>query len=184
MRRLLVLVLAVAGLALLPASAETQRPARRPAQQSDEAVLAAYRLSETTLARFIKASRGLAAIPRQEPDDADDEEDDEEDEDDSDDAEDEDDDEEEDDPSIDEMATFYENKPEARRAIVAAGLTSREYVVFMLTLFQSGMAAWLVEQQGWEKLPPGIARENVVFYQRHKAELDTVTTELRGRQPH
>jgi NAD(P)-dependent dehydrogenase (short-subunit alcohol dehydrogenase family) len=60
-----------------------------------------------------------------------------------------------------------------------AGLATREFVVFTLTMFSAGLAAWLVEQHGWDKLPPEIARENVLFYQRHKAQLDSLTAEMK-----
>jgi len=105
---------------------------QRPAADPDERALAAYRLNDATLNRFI--------------------------------------------------AAFYDAQPPFRQALARAGLTSREYVTFMLTLFQAGMAAWLVEQHGWDKLPPEIARENVVFYQRHKAQLDSLTAELKERE--
>ena len=52
----------------------------------------------------------------------------------------------------------------------------------MFALFQAGMGAWLVEQHGWDKLPREIPRDNVVFYQRHKAQLDSVTAQLKERE--
>lgn len=147
--------------------------AQNRAASADEREIAAYRFSEATLAKYIRASRALAALVRSAPADTAE---------DGDDAED-DDEQGDDDTSIAELAAMYDTIPGARRAITGAGLTTREFVVFGLTLFQAGMAAWLVEQQGWDKLPPGIARENVVFYQRHKAQLDSLTAELREREP-
>jgi len=142
-------------------------PSAATAQAADAQALAAYRLTETTLNRFIAASRGLAAVAREQPDTSGENEDDEE----------------NNDLSIDEIAAVYDKNPATRRAIANAGLTSREYVIFMLSMFEAGMAAWLVERQGWKSLPPNVARENVLFYQQHKATIDGVTAELRERSP-
>lgn len=147
--------------------------AQNRAATADEREIAAYRFSEATLAKYIQASRALAALPR--PASADTAEDA--------DAEDDDDEAGDDDKTIADIAAMYDTIPGARRAITAAGLTTHEFVVFTFTLFQAGMAAFLVEQQGWDKLPAGIARENVVFYQRHKAELDRLTAEMKEREP-
>lgn len=140
------------------------------AQNADSREIATYRMTDATLAKFIRASRAMAAVAKPAPSDtAEGAEDDDE----SSDA----------DQSIAQIAGMYDTIPAARRAITGAGLTTREYVVFTMTLFQAGMGAWLVEQQGWDKLPPEIARENVLFYQRHKAQLDSVTVELKREAP-
>ncbi|MGH7520642.1 MAG: hypothetical protein ACREMI_05145 [Gemmatimonadales bacterium] len=138
-------------------------PGRAAAQNADSREIAAYRLTEATLAKYLRASGALAAVPKPASADADD---------DAEDA---------DDPSIAQIAAKYDSIPAARRAISAAGLTTREYVVFTFALFQAGMGAWVVEQQGWSKLPPDVARANVEFYQRHKAQIDSVTAELKNR---
>jgi len=138
---------------------------QRPAADPDERALAAYRLNDATLNRFIAASRAMAAAARPRVDTVAEEDEDE-----------------ADSKTIADIAAFYDAQPPFRQALARAGLTSREYVTFMLTLFQAGMAAWLVEQHGWDKLPPEIARENVVFYQRHKAQLDSLTAELKERE--
>jgi hypothetical protein len=130
------------------------------AQDADSRAIAAYRLSEATMTKFITASRGMAAASRADRDTVTEDED-------------------ESAKTIAEMAAFYDGQPAARRALASAGLTSREYVTFMFTLLQAGMAAWLVEQHGWDKLPPEIARENVVFYQRHQTRLDSLTQDLK-----
>ena len=144
------------------------------AASADEREIAAYRLTDAALAKYIRASRALAALAR--PAAADTAED-------ADDAEDDEDEDGDDDMSIAELTAMYDTIPGAKRAITGAGLTTREFVVFTLTLFQAGMAAWLVEQQGWDKLPAGWSRDNVVFYQRHKAQLDSLTAEMREREP-
>lgn len=145
-------------LAALPAGSAAQ------GQDPDARTLAAYRLSAATLTRFAAASKNLAAAARVAGDTLG-----------------EGDEEGEGAETIADIAAFYDRHPPLHQAIAGAGLTSREYVIFMLTLFQAGMAAWLVEQHGWDRLPAEIARENVVFYQRHKAQLDSLTAALKDR---
>ena len=60
--------------------------------------------------------------------------------------------------------------PGAQAAVKSAGMTSREYVVFSLSLFQTGMAAWALDQPGG-KLPPGVSRSNADFYKQHAAAI-------------
>jgi hypothetical protein len=61
--------------------------------------------------------------------------------------------------------------PGVKSALKGAGMTSREYMVLSLSLFQNGLAAWALEQPGG-KLPPGVKMANVTFYRTHKAELE------------
>ena len=132
-------------------------------QDADTREINAYRLTDAALAKYVRAARAMAPVVKaQDEEDEEDEEDD-------------------DSPSIAKLVAWYDAKPEARRAITGAGLTTREYVVFTFALFQAGMGAWMVEQQGWSKLPPEFARANVEFYQRHRASLDSLTAELKQR---
>lgn len=153
--------LTVAGVALFALAGSTA------AQDADTKEIAAYRFTDATLAKYVKASRALAALGRPTPVDTSDNERDEEDEGGGGNE----------GMSIAEITAKYDSIPEARRAITSAGLTTREYVVFTFALFQAGMAAFVVEQQGWNKLPPNVARSNVEFYQRHKTALDSVAPE-------
>ncbi|HKA59279.1 MAG TPA: hypothetical protein VKD28_11755 [Gemmatimonadales bacterium] len=141
-----------------------------PAQDADTREVSAYRFTDATLAKYVKAARALAALGKSMPADTSDDERDEEDEGAAGGM------------SIAELTAKYDAVPEARRAITSAGLTTREYVVFTYALFQAGMAAFVVEQQGWNKLPPNVARSNVEFYQRHKASLDSVAPEPKPPQ--
>jgi hypothetical protein len=158
--------LTIAGVALFAVAANT------PAQGADTKEVAAYRFTDATLAKYVKASRALAALGRSAPVDTSDDERDEEDEGGAGSG----------GMSIAELTAKYDSVPEARRAITSAGLTTREYVVFTFALFEAGMAAFVVEQQGWNKLPSNVARSNVEFYQRHKATLDSVGAERRPPQ--
>ncbi|HJS42385.1 MAG TPA: hypothetical protein VJ755_02870 [Gemmatimonadales bacterium] len=158
--------LAVAGVALFALAGDT------PAQDADTREVSAYRFTDATLAKYVRAARALAALAKSMPVDTSGDARDEEDEGDSGSGT----------KSIAEITAGYDSVPGARRAITSAGLTTREYVVFSFALLQAGLAAFLVEQQGWDKLPPDVARSNVEFYQRHKAALDSVGAELRPRQ--
>lgn len=140
--------------------------------QSDEEVMKRYRLTEAGLARFTQASRNLIAAAKANPAlfkerTGDDEETVE---------------------TIAEIAALYDKYPPARRAITSAGLTTREYAIFLMSMAMAGMGALLVEQQQgkFDNLPAEVPRENVLFYQRHKAELQRISDELRaleGREP-
>ncbi|MGE0467561.1 MAG: hypothetical protein AB7P44_14110 [Steroidobacteraceae bacterium] len=75
--------------------------------------------------------------------------------------------------SISDVAARIDRSPAARSAIQSAGLTTREYVVFTFAMFQTGLAAWAMEQPGG-KLPPGVSNANVDFYQAHRAKIDAM----------
>ncbi len=51
-------------------------------------------------------------------------------------------------------------------------MTTREYVVFMWSMMQSGMSAWALQQSG--KLPPGVSQANVDFYNKHEAQMRAI----------
>jgi len=73
--------------------------------------------------------------------------------------------------SLNDMAARMDKVSGVKSALKGAGMTSREYLVFSLSVFQNGMAAWALEQPGG-KLPPGVKMANVNFYRAHKAELE------------
>lgn len=120
------------------------------AQDSDAQEVSRYVLSESGLAKFAKASQNLAAIPGA--------------------CEDEDDDDSNGQESIDQMVAKINAKPGAQAAIQSAGMTSREYVVFMFSMLQSGMSAWALKQPGG-KLPPGVSQANVDFFNKHETAM-------------
>lgn len=134
------------------------------AAQTDEEALARYRLTEAALVKFTQASRNFIAIAKAdsgalgESDEG------------------------EDSKSFAEIAALYDRHPALKRAISSAGMTTREYVTFIMSMFQAGMAAWMVEQQGgkFDKVPAGIPHENIRFYQRHRAELERIGAELKA----
>lgn len=73
--------------------------------------------------------------------------------------------------SLNDQAAKMDSVPGVKSALKAAGMTSREYLVVSFSVFQSGMAAWALDQPGGT-LPPGTKPANVNFYRAHKAELE------------
>lgn len=75
--------------------------------------------------------------------------------------------------SIHAMVARIDRNPAIQGAIQSVGLTTREYVVFSLGVFQAGMAAWALDQPGGT-LPPGFQQKNVDFYNAHKAAIEAI----------
>jgi hypothetical protein len=123
------------------------------AQDRDAQEVSRYALTESGLAKFAQATRNISAVPgaceRKEDDDSDDLK------------------------SIDQMVAKLNSVPGIQAAIQSAGFTSREYVVFMFSMMQSGMAAWAASQPGG-KLPPGVSQANVDFYKKHDTAIAAI----------
>lgn len=111
--------------------------------------IAGYVLTDAALAKYTKAVHKLQPLMEQLPQDCDHDEG---------------------AQSLDGTAVRMDGVPEVKSALKAAGMTSREYLVFSWSVFQNGMAAWALEQPGG-KLPPGVKMANVNFYRVHEAEL-------------
>jgi hypothetical protein len=119
------------------------------AQDRDTQEVGRYVLTESGLAKFAQASQNLAAIPgacAREDDDGSNSQ------------------------TIDQMVAKLNAVPGAQAGLQSAGMTTREYVVFMLSVFQTGMASWAVSQPGG-KLPPGVSQANVDFVRKHEARV-------------
>jgi hypothetical protein len=67
--------------------------------------------------------------------------------------------------------------PEFAAAIHKAGLSSREYLVFTMAVFQSAMYSGL-RKQG-TKLPPDVNQANVDFVDRHQAEIQQLSQDMK-----
>lgn len=115
----------------------------------DSREISAYVLSEAALAKFTRASANLGGLAKQVNANCDD----------SDSA-----------KTLDESVARINAVPGAQSAIQSAGMTTREYLVFSFSLFQSGMAAWALSQPGGT-LPPGVSKANVDFYRSHEQAL-------------
>jgi hypothetical protein len=73
------------------------------------------------------------------------------------------------------MAAKLDGVPAAKAAVQAAGLTSRQYVVYSLALMENGFAAYM---PAGSKLPAGINPANVAFMRSHSAEMDKLSEEI------
>jgi hypothetical protein len=139
-------VTAALALALLaPMAAEAQNLADRDVKE-----VADYVLTEAALAKYTNAVHKLHPLKEQLQQDCDRE-----------DAQ----------ESLNGMAARMDAVPAAKEALKDAGMTSREYLVMSFSVFQSGMAAWALDQPGGT-LPPGTKPANITFYRAHKAELE------------
>ncbi len=112
---------------LAPVVIEAQNPADRDAKE-----IADYRLTEPALAKYKQAVHKLEPLIAQLPQDCE---------------------RENGSMSLKDMATRMDAIPGVKSALKAAGMTSREYLVFTWSVFQSGMAVLAVQQPGG-KLPP------------------------------
>ena len=122
------------------------------AQDRDTQEVSRYVLTESGLAKFEQATRNISAVPgacEREGDDSDDLK------------------------SIDQMVAKMNSVPGIQGAIQSAGMTTREYVVFMFSMMQNGMAAWAVSQPGG-KLPPGVSQANVDFFKQHETAMAAI----------
>jgi hypothetical protein len=121
------------------------------ASESDKREISGYVLTEAGLGKFTQASQALAAVPgacaRADEDDGDDSNS----------------------ATLDQMVAKLNAVPGAQAAIQSAGMTTREYIVFMWSMMESGLSAWAVKQNG--KLPPGVQQANVDFYNKHEAAM-------------
>jgi hypothetical protein len=118
------------------------------AQDADTQEVLRYTLTEAGLTKYINATKKLATLP----DSCEDEDDD------------------GNANTIADMVAKIDANPGARAAIQSAGMTSREYAVFTMSLVHHAMAAWAVNQPGG-KLPPGVSQANVDFLNAHEAQL-------------
>ncbi|MBV6416694.1 MAG: hypothetical protein CMLOHMNK_01302 [Steroidobacteraceae bacterium] len=124
-------------------------PAGVLAQNGDAQEINAYVLTEAGLAKYTAATRNLDAVPEQCGETA------------------------EDGQSLSQVVARLDAIPPARAAIRAAGMTTREYVLFSFSLLQTGLASWGLSQPGG-KLPAGISMANVNFYRAHAAAIQQI----------
>lgn len=151
------IIAAFALMVPLPASAQTGADA-------DTREVNAYKLTEAGLARYMQAARNVAQLAGQTPPAC---------------AEDEDDADSGNGKSIDQLVASLDANAKIRSAIQSTGMTTREYVVFGIAVFQAGMAAWALDQPGG-KLPAGVGMDNVTFYRKHDAALRKLGEETKA----
>lgn len=151
-KSLVVVVVAIAAIG--PALLTPAVSVAQGFSDSDTREIASYMLTESGLAKYTQAVKNLGPMANRMSSTCDSDED-------------------EGEQSLDQFADRIEATPGAKAAIQSAGMTAREYVVFTLSLFQTGLAAWAVSQPGG-KLPPGTAMANVNFYRAHEAALQAL----------
>jgi hypothetical protein len=122
------------------------------AHDADAREVSAYQLTEPGLGKFTRATRGLIGLHIDECA------------------------EEADVKTISEAVAKLDATSGAKAAIEAAGMTTREYIVFSFSMMQSGLAAWGLNQPGG-KIPPGVSEANVEFYRKHATELQRLADE-------
>jgi hypothetical protein len=139
-------------LALLAAwAAVWVMPGSVTAQDADTREVQNYVLTDAGLSKYTQATKKLAALPRASASSC---------EDDDSDAQ-----------SLSDMVAKLDAVPGVKSAIQSAGMTTREYITFSMSLLQTGLAATMVGQSGG-KLPAGVSKANVDFYNKHTAELE------------
>jgi hypothetical protein len=79
--------------------------------------------------------------------------------------------------SINDMVAAFDRNPLLKKSVEAAGMTTREFVLFQAALFSAAMGHYVV-QQG-QKLPPEISADhvNVKFYTTHEAKFKALQQE-------
>ena len=83
--------------------------------------------------------------------------------------------------SLDEIESAFEEEPEARDAIEAAGIGPRDYVLTLLALMQAGMAQAVIDmgaKQDSVLQDLEIHPANLEFARQHKAEIGRVMKEV------
>jgi hypothetical protein len=123
------------------------------AQDADSQEVMRYTLTDAGLAKYIKATQNVKALPGGIPENCEGDED-----------------SDSDSTSISDVAAKMDAIPGVKAAIQSAGMTTREYVVFMFSVVQNSIAAWALSQPGG-KLPPGVSKANVDFVKRHETEM-------------
>jgi hypothetical protein len=141
-----VVLAAAAALLLLPAARADTLP------EADAREVRAYALTDAVLGKYVAATRKLSAIPLDCK--ADDRGID----------------------SLDDAAAKVDAMPGARAALLSAGLTSREYVVFAFALVENAYAAYSLEQPGG-RLPQGTSMANVEFLRRNSGVIERLANE-------
>jgi hypothetical protein len=144
------LAAAASVILLVPAVSVAQGPPDRDARE-----ISSYALTDAALAKFTRATANLGDLSKTVSGNCDDDEG---------------------AGSLDENVAYINAIPGAQAAIESAGMTTREYLVFTWSLFQTGLAAWALEQPGGT-LPPGVSKANVDFYRAHEQALNSLETE-------
>lgn len=144
-------VLALALMLPAPSQALTDR---------DTQEINSYVLTDAGLARYMKAIKALGPIAKNMSNDCEDDDD-------------------SDAQSIDQMVAKVNAVAGAMAALQSAGMTPREYLLFTMSIFQTGLASWGLSQPGG-KLPAGVSMANVNFYRKNEAAMSQMAESSKG----
>jgi hypothetical protein len=142
--------LALAGLALAATAAEAaaQGPGALFANMPE---VAEYRMTDASLQKFVRATNALKELENQGSFQLDDQLD-------------------VDDPSelsVERIAAAFDSEPRVRGAIEGAGMSSREYVTFLMSMVQTIMGSVMVQMGGDQALadmPDSALKHNIQFF--------------------
>lgn len=113
----------LSGTLLTVVAAALFLPGFTSAQDGGTQEVTSYVLTDAGLARYTQATRNITALPAQPSNDCDEEHS-------------------PDSQSLDQVVAKLNATPGVRAAIQSAGMTTREYVVFSMSVFHNEMAAW------------------------------------------
>jgi hypothetical protein len=158
------LVVTGLSLAAVPAGAELVHAQGIEAlgEMFDDPALASYRLTTANLDKFLAATQALQDIGDGEFDL------------------DEQIDMEEDEVSLDAIASAIDSEPVIRGAINSAGMSSREYVTFLLSMMQAMFASIAVQVGGEDALDDmddGVLKENVRFFMANQEAFEALDSD-------
>lgn len=146
------------GVLFMLTGARTLRAQAGGPPAADMQAIQNYHLTDAGLTKFMQATRNIAHVAMQHPEIAKSEE--------GNNA-----------KTLADMEAVYNRHPEVKQAITSAGMSSREYILFSMAVFQAGMAAGMQEQMGG-KLPDGVSAANVEFFKKHEAEMKKFGDEM------
>jgi hypothetical protein len=152
--------LALAGLALAATAADAaaQGPGALFANMPE---VAEYRMTDASLQKFVRATHALKALENEGSFELDDQLD-------------------VDDPSelsVDRIAAAFDSEPRVRSAIEGAGMSSREYVTFLMSMVQTIMGSVMVQMGGDQALadmPDSALKHNIQFFMDNRDTFESL----------
>lgn len=154
-------ILALAGLAFAATAVDAASATAQPGTLFGHMPeVANYRLTTPGLQKFVRATHALKALEDQEFDledrlDVDD-------------------------PSeltLDRLVAAFDSEPQLRGAVEGAGMSTREYVTFMLAMVQTVMGSVMVQmggEQALQDMPAGVMKDNIQFFLDNEDAFDAL----------
>lgn len=165
MPRVLVRMLALAGLSLAAVAADVSTAAAQPGMETiqqmfNDPALQNYRLTSANLDKFIRATNALKELEGEDIDiedrlNMDDPED----------------------VNLGEIAAAFESEPRIKSAINGAGMSSRDYVTFLFSMMQAMFGSVMVQMGGEQALSDmanGVLKDNIRFFTENQAAFEAL----------